>query len=46
MIFLETLPREIDFGIDVLPDTRLIFIPPYGITLEELKELKEKFNSS
>ena len=34
--------REIDFGIDVLPDTQPISIPPYRISLAELKELKEK----
>ena len=33
--------REIDFGIDVLPDTQPISIPPYRISLAELKELKD-----
>ena len=48
--FLEVFPkdlpgippdREIDFGIDVLPDTRPISIPPYRMAPAELKELKE-----
>ena len=34
--------REIDFGIDLLPDTQPISIPPYKMALEELKELKEQ----
>jgi len=34
--------REIDFGIDLLPDTQPISIPPYGMVPAELKELKEK----
>src|SRR5687767_8837761 len=34
--------REIDFGIDLLPDTRLIYIPPYRMAPAELKELKEQ----
>ena len=33
--------REIEFGIDLVPDTRPIFIPPYRIAPTELKELKE-----
>ena len=33
--------REIDFGIDLLPDTQPISIPPYRMDLAELKELKE-----
>ncbi|WMV25463.1 hypothetical protein MTR67_018848 [Solanum verrucosum] len=37
-----TLEREIDFGIDLLPDTQPICIPPYRMALAELKELKEK----
>ena len=32
--------REIDFGIDLLPNTNSISIPPYWMTLDELKELK------
>ena len=32
---------EINFGIDFLPDTQPIFIPPYRMTPAELKELKE-----
>ena len=31
---------EIDFGIDLLPNTNSISIPPYWMTLDELKELK------
>ncbi|KAH0693675.1 hypothetical protein KY285_020772 [Solanum tuberosum] len=34
--------REIDFGIDVLPDTGPISIPPYRMAPAELKELKEQ----
>ena len=34
--------RDIDFGIDLLPDTNPISIPPYCMALEELKELKEQ----
>ena len=33
--------REIDFGIDLLPDTQPISIPPYRMAPTELKELKE-----
>ncbi|XP_070019530.1 uncharacterized protein [Nicotiana sylvestris] len=33
--------REIDFEIDVLPDTQPISIPPYRMAPAELKELKE-----
>ncbi|XP_070034731.1 uncharacterized protein [Nicotiana tomentosiformis] len=49
--FLEVFPdklsgippdREIDFGIDVMPDTHPISIPPYKIAPSELKELKEQ----
>ncbi|KAH0706733.1 hypothetical protein KY289_011809 [Solanum tuberosum] len=36
------LEREIDFGIDLLPDTRPISIPPYRMAPAELKELKEQ----
>ena len=45
--FLEVFPedllevppeREIDFGIDLLLDTLLIFIPPYRMTPAGLKE--------
>ena len=32
--------REIDFGIDFLPDTNPISIPSYRMTPTELKELK------
>ncbi|KAF3652968.1 putative eukaryotic translation initiation factor 5-like [Capsicum annuum] len=34
--------REIDFGIDLLPDTQPIFIPPNRMAPTELKELKEQ----
>ena len=34
--------REIDFNIDLLPDTQPIFIPPYRMTPVELRELKEQ----
>ncbi|KAH0719580.1 hypothetical protein KY285_015611 [Solanum tuberosum] len=34
--------REIDFGIDLLPDTQPISIPPYIMAPTELKELKEQ----
>ena len=33
-------PREIDFGIDIEPDTKKISIPPYRLAPAELKELK------
>ncbi|XP_070032156.1 uncharacterized protein [Nicotiana tomentosiformis] len=46
-VFLDELPgippdREIDFGIDVMPCTHPISIPPYKMAPEELKELKEQ----
>ncbi|KAH0710411.1 hypothetical protein KY284_011838 [Solanum tuberosum] len=46
-VFPDDLPgvppeREIDFGIDLLPDTRPICIPPYRMAPVELKELKEQ----
>ncbi|KAH0672805.1 hypothetical protein KY290_025037 [Solanum tuberosum] len=34
--------REIDLGIDLLPDTQPISIPPYRMAPAELKELKEQ----
>ena len=42
-VFLNDLPDipsewEIDFGIDLLPDTNPISIPPYRISPAELKE--------
>ena len=45
-VFLDNLPgippdREIEFGIDLLPDTQPISIPPYRMAPAELKELKE-----
>ena len=33
-------PQEIDFGIDLEPDTKPISIPPYKMALADLKELK------
>ena len=46
-VFPEDLPgippeREIEFGIDLLPDTQPISIPPYRMAPAELKELKEQ----
>ena len=49
--FLEVFPnnlpgippeREIDFGIDLLPETHPISIPPYRMAPTELKELKSQ----
>lgn len=34
--------REIDFRIDLILNTRPIFIPPYRMALIELKKIKEK----
>ncbi|KAH0689385.1 hypothetical protein KY289_016743 [Solanum tuberosum] len=42
MIYSESLLREIDFGIDVLLDTRPISIPLCRMAPTELKELKEQ----
>ena len=44
-VFLDDLPRvpppqEIEFGIDLEPDTKPISIPPYRMDQAELKELK------
>ena len=33
-------PRDIDFGIDLEPDTKTISVPPYRMAPAELKELK------
>ena len=33
-------PRDIDFGIDLEPDTKQISVPPYRMVPVELKELK------
>ncbi|KAH0644793.1 hypothetical protein KY284_032677 [Solanum tuberosum] len=33
--------REINFGLDLVPETQPILIPPYRMALAELKELKE-----
>ncbi|KAH0776336.1 hypothetical protein KY290_007747 [Solanum tuberosum] len=46
-VFPDDLPsippeREIDLGIDLLPDTQPISIPPYRMALAELKELNEQ----
>ncbi|XP_070018077.1 uncharacterized protein [Nicotiana sylvestris] len=46
-VFPEDLPglppvREIDFGIDLIPDTQPILIPPYRMAPAELRELKQK----
>ena len=42
-IFPESLPkRKIDFGIDLLPDTQPISIPPYKMAPAELKKLKDQ----
>ena len=45
-VFPKDLPRvpperEIDFGIDLLPNTQPISISPYIMALVELKKLKE-----
>ncbi|XP_070015007.1 uncharacterized protein [Nicotiana sylvestris] len=47
MVFPNELPgippeREIDFAIDLLPDTQPISIPPYKMAPTELRELKEQ----
>ncbi|XP_070032273.1 uncharacterized protein [Nicotiana tomentosiformis] len=47
-VFLADLPgilpaRYIDFGIDLLPDNKPIFIPLYRMALVMLEELKEQF---
>ncbi|XP_070009943.1 uncharacterized protein [Nicotiana sylvestris] len=46
-VFPEDLPglppiREIDFGIDLLPDTQPISIPPYRMAPAELRKLKQQ----
>ena len=46
-VFPDELPglqphREIEFCIDVVPDTAPIFMPPYRMAPTELKELKEQ----
>ena len=38
------LEREVEFGIDVLPNTQPLLIPPYRMALIELRELQEKLN--
>ncbi|TMW89238.1 hypothetical protein EJD97_017461, partial [Solanum chilense] len=49
-VFSNDLPsippeREINLGIDLLPDTNPILIPPYRMTLVELKELKARIKN-
>ncbi|KAH0765134.1 hypothetical protein KY285_001005 [Solanum tuberosum] len=46
--YLPSIPRkrEIDFGIDLLPNTQPISITPYKMASVELKELKEKLKDS
>ncbi|MCI56737.1 hypothetical protein A2U01_0077988, partial [Trifolium medium] len=46
-VFPEELPglppdREIEFSMDLVPDTQPISIPPYRMAQAELKELKEQ----
>ncbi|XP_070032263.1 uncharacterized protein [Nicotiana tomentosiformis] len=46
-VFPDELPgilpdREIDFGVDVMPGTQPISIPPYRMALTKLKELNEQ----
>ncbi|KAG5590778.1 hypothetical protein H5410_041292 [Solanum commersonii] len=46
-VFPDDLPvvppkRESYFGIDIIPNTHPIYIPPYRMTSTELKELKER----
>ncbi|XP_070046025.1 uncharacterized protein [Nicotiana tomentosiformis] len=46
-VFLDELPglpqeREIEFAIDTLPYTQLIFIPPYIVAPADLRKLKEQ----
>ena len=36
--------QKIDFGIDLIPDTNPILIPPYRMAPAELKELKVQLN--
>ncbi|XP_070039829.1 uncharacterized protein [Nicotiana tomentosiformis] len=44
---LSMLPdRDINFGIDLLPDTQPISIPPYRMALVKLKELKKLLGRS
>ena len=48
-VFHDDLPgfppkREIDFKIDIIPDTYPMSIPPYRSAPIELKELKEQLN--
>ena len=46
--YLHKVPpeREIDFDIDILPDTCPISIPPYRMTLVELNEQKKTVERS
>ena len=46
-VFLEDIlefppEREIEFSIDLVPGTRLIFIDPYGMSPLELAKLKKQ----
>ena len=48
-VFLEDLPnlppdRELEFEIELLPSSALIFISPYRMTPDELKELKAQLH--
>ena len=36
--------QKLDFGIDLLPETYLISIPPYWMVPAELKVLKDQLN--
>ncbi|KAH0665582.1 hypothetical protein KY290_027812 [Solanum tuberosum] len=38
-------PKEIDFGIDLIPNTQPISIPPYRMASTELNELKEQLKA-
>ena len=35
--------RDIDFALDLAPDTKPIYVPPYCMAPVELKELKDRF---
>ncbi|XP_049351862.1 uncharacterized protein LOC125816315 [Solanum verrucosum] len=48
-VFPEDLPglppeREVEFGIDIIPDTQPISIPPYRMAPAKLRELNEQLN--
>lgn len=42
MIYLESLLKEEDLNIFIIPDTYPISIPPYRMAQAEFKELKEQ----